>query len=158
MARDGEISIGRVYRISSISTGGWFWTCNGRFGDRNGADSGQVMTLDEACRLVEAAWDRMKTTVRPLQHVADPISSARLGEGSTLFQEALERLRRSDSVERVFMIELVLELDRDCNAPLCIANLLKQIHVNLSKSRSELSPTIDLQSDRQIQNRVIVDA
>ena len=60
VARDGETSIGRVYRINSISTGGWFWTMNGRLGNRSGSDSGQVADRDEACRLVEAAWDRMK--------------------------------------------------------------------------------------------------
>ena len=63
LARDGETSIGRVYRINSISTGGWFWTMNGRFGNRFGSDSGQVADRDEACRLVEEAWDRMKATV-----------------------------------------------------------------------------------------------
>ena len=26
IAHDGEASIGRVYRINWISTGGWFWT------------------------------------------------------------------------------------------------------------------------------------
>ena len=56
-------SIGRVYRINSPSTGGWFWTCNGRFGDRNGSASGQVATLDEACRLVEEHWDKLKAAV-----------------------------------------------------------------------------------------------
>ncbi len=64
LARDGETSIGRVYRINSISTGGWFWTMNGGFGNRFGSDSGQVADRDEACRLVEAAWDRMKATAR----------------------------------------------------------------------------------------------
>ena len=36
VAHDGETSIGRVYRIKSISTGGWFWTMNGRVGNRSG--------------------------------------------------------------------------------------------------------------------------
>ena len=26
VAYDGDVSIGRVYQITSISTGGWFWT------------------------------------------------------------------------------------------------------------------------------------
>lgn len=63
VAHDGEASIGRVYRINSISTGGWFWTMHGTFGNRNGAASGQVATLNEACRLVEAAWDQLKERV-----------------------------------------------------------------------------------------------
>jgi hypothetical protein len=61
---DGELSVGRVYRISSIAEGGWFWTCNGTYDDRTGSYSGQVATRDEACRLVEEAWDRLKTAAK----------------------------------------------------------------------------------------------
>ena len=60
IANDGDISIGRVYRITSISTGGWFWTCNGRIGKYHGSNSGHVLTRDEACEAVEQAWDEMK--------------------------------------------------------------------------------------------------
>ena len=63
VAHDGETSIGRVYRINSISTGGWFWTMNGPIGNRWGARSGQVATRDEACDLVEQAYDDLKARV-----------------------------------------------------------------------------------------------
>ena len=42
-AHDAGTSIGRVYRINSISTGGWFWTCNGTLRQPHRAPhSGQV--------------------------------------------------------------------------------------------------------------------
>ena len=63
IAHDSETSIGRVYRINSIATGGWFWTMNGRIGDRMGASSGQVSTRDEACDAVEAAYDDLRGRV-----------------------------------------------------------------------------------------------
>ena len=40
VAFDGENSIGRVYRINSISAGGWFWTCNGTYKGRSRFDVG----------------------------------------------------------------------------------------------------------------------
>ena len=48
VAHDGVTSIGRVYRINSISAGGWFWTCNGTLGNMHGSYSGQVADRDEA--------------------------------------------------------------------------------------------------------------
>ena len=60
VAHDGETSIGRVYRINSISTGGWFWTMNGTHRDRSGSYSGHVADRDAACDLVEQHWDMMK--------------------------------------------------------------------------------------------------
>ncbi len=62
-ARDGDVKIGRVYRINSISTGGWFWTMNGTYANRSGSTSGQVADRDDACDAVEQAWDTMKAAV-----------------------------------------------------------------------------------------------
>ena len=60
---DGEVKVGRVYRINSISTGGWFWTMNGRVGNRSGSSHGQVQSRDEACDAVESAYDELKARV-----------------------------------------------------------------------------------------------
>ena len=55
--------VGRVYRINSISTGGWFWVCYAFVGNRSVASFGQVATRDEACNLVEQAYDELKARV-----------------------------------------------------------------------------------------------
>ena len=60
---EDEVSVGRVYRVNSISTGGWFWTMNGRVGNRSGSDRGQAADLDQPCRLVEKHWDQLKERV-----------------------------------------------------------------------------------------------
>ena len=49
--------------LNSISTGGWFWTMNGTYRDRVGASSGQVASRDEACDLVELAYEELKALV-----------------------------------------------------------------------------------------------
>ena len=56
----GGIPIGRVYRINSIQSGGWFYTMNGTYRNRCGSISGQVAERDAACDRVEKAWDQMK--------------------------------------------------------------------------------------------------
>jgi hypothetical protein len=45
---DGEVKVGRVYRINSIAEGGWFWVCYAFIGNCSGASFGQVSTRDEA--------------------------------------------------------------------------------------------------------------
>ena len=40
--------IGRVYRVNSIQSGGWFYTMNGTYRNRCGSISGQVVDRDEA--------------------------------------------------------------------------------------------------------------
>jgi hypothetical protein len=60
-AKDGEIPIGRVYRL----TGGpadrsWRWTMTAYLDDgRQGSASGVVASRDEACKAVEEAYRRM---------------------------------------------------------------------------------------------------
>ena len=56
---DGLVKVGRVYRISSIAEGGWFWTMYALVGNRSGASSGRVETLDEACHAVEWAYEEL---------------------------------------------------------------------------------------------------
>ena len=55
--------MGRVFRISSIAEGVWFWVCYAFVGGRSGASYGQVSTRDEAHDLVEQAYDALKARV-----------------------------------------------------------------------------------------------
>ena len=70
VAYDGDVSIGRIYKITSIQSGGWFWTMNGTYRNRNGSYSGHVADRDAACDRVERAWDTDDYTGRgPFQNV-----------------------------------------------------------------------------------------
>ncbi len=60
VCNDGEVKVGRVYRINSNTGGGCFWTMYAMVGNRSGANSGQVSTRNQACDAVEQAYDELK--------------------------------------------------------------------------------------------------
>ena len=60
---DGEVKVGRVYRINSISTGGWFWTMNGRVGNLSGASHGRCNPAMKPAMRWKAHYDELKARV-----------------------------------------------------------------------------------------------
>ena len=60
---DGEVKVGQVYLVNSIADGGWYWLCYAIVGNRSWASYGQVSTRDDACDLVEKAYDHLKARV-----------------------------------------------------------------------------------------------
>jgi hypothetical protein len=58
-AKDGELRIGRVYRLTGgLNDGKWRWTMTSALGNRLGTDGGVVDNNDEACRAVEESYRR----------------------------------------------------------------------------------------------------
>ena len=55
---DGAIQIGRVYKLTTISRGGWWWGCNAHL-EWFGSSAGIAESRDEACHAVEAAYDAL---------------------------------------------------------------------------------------------------
>src|SRR4029079_6795482 len=55
LAFDGEMKIGRVHRMNSISAGGWYWAMNAAI-EWSGSVAGTAETRDEACREVERQY------------------------------------------------------------------------------------------------------
>src|SRR4051812_28513236 len=58
LAFDGEVKIGRVHRLNSLSEGGWYWAMNAAL-EWSGSSAGTVETRDAACHAVEAAYDAL---------------------------------------------------------------------------------------------------
>jgi len=58
LAFDGEMKIGRVHRMNSISAGGWYWAMNAAL-EWSGSSAGAVETRDDACREVEREYDAL---------------------------------------------------------------------------------------------------
>ncbi len=58
VAFDGEVKIGCVHRVNSVSVGGWYWAINAAL-EWSGSVAGTVETRDEACHEVERQYDAM---------------------------------------------------------------------------------------------------
>jgi hypothetical protein len=66
LAFDGEMKIGRVHRMNSISAGGWYWAMNAAI-EWSGSVAGTAETRDEACREVERQYDAMVARIAAVE-------------------------------------------------------------------------------------------
>ena len=62
IAADGELRIGRVYRLPGVEEL-WKWNMNASIGNRIGSTAGNADTRDEACDAVEREYEVMKAAI-----------------------------------------------------------------------------------------------
>jgi hypothetical protein len=62
VAADGELQIGRVYRIVGVDER-WKWAMTALIGNRLGSTGGIAETRDEACDAVERKYEAMKVAI-----------------------------------------------------------------------------------------------
>ena len=62
VARDGDLNIGRVYRIAGVEER-WKWNMTAWLDKHAGSASGIVDSRDEACDAVEAAYEQFRAAV-----------------------------------------------------------------------------------------------